>query len=106
MASLDGYRAYEKAGDFSELRDMSRVEANLRENVVIQRDGSLKHRMPQEIEEALYASLWTNPRLDYTKVRSPALAIYAQSAVNLSDPNPLHRRAARGWEKNFMAPFR
>jgi pimeloyl-ACP methyl ester carboxylesterase len=106
MASMDNYRAYERAGDFSELPDMNRVEAYLRENVIVQRDGSLKRRMPKEVEEALYTSLWTNPRLDYTRVRCPVLAIYAPSAVNLSDPNPSRRRAARAWEESFMTPFR
>jgi pimeloyl-ACP methyl ester carboxylesterase len=106
MASLDGYRAYEKAGDFSDLDAMNRVEAYLRENVIVQPGGSLKYRMPKEVEEALYASLWTNPRLDYTQIHCPVLAIYARAAVNLRDPNPMRRRAAQAWEKDYMTPFR
>src|ERR1700730_16360421 len=55
MASLDAFRSYEKVMWFREMDDTRRVEAHLRESVVIQRDGTLKDRTPKEVVDALYA---------------------------------------------------
>ncbi len=105
MTSLDAYRLYEKTVEFSALEDMGRVEAYLREGLDIQADGSVKPRMSQAVEDALFASLWANPRLDYGSVRSPALAFYAAATF---DPRAAGARGADAlaWEKQYMNPFR
>jgi len=106
MVSLDAYRLYEKTVEFSTLDDMGRVEAYLREGVVIQADGSVKPRMPQAVEDALFASLWSNPRLDYRAVHSPALAFYAATIYDLHVPDTRRGSDALAWEQRYMSPFR
>lgn len=106
MASLDAYRLYEKTVEFSALDDMGRVEAYLRECVVIQADGSVKPRMSQAVEDALFASLWANPRLDYSSVRSPALAFYAAATFDPHVPDARRGGDASAWEQRYMSPFR
>lgn len=105
-ASLDAYRLHQKAVEFSALDDMARVEAYLREGLDIEADGSVKPRMPQAVEDALFASLWANPKIDYRSVRAPALAFYA--AVTFDPQLPASHRGAdaRAWELRYMSPFR
>jgi pimeloyl-ACP methyl ester carboxylesterase len=104
--SLNSYREYMRSQLFRGLQDLSRVEAYIRESVVVQADGTVEERMPPELEQAFYDSLWTNPRLDYTKVHAPVLAIYATSTVDQKDPDVKRRQAAKAWEGDFMEPFR
>jgi pimeloyl-ACP methyl ester carboxylesterase len=106
MESLDAYLSYEKAVDYTQLNDMRRIEAYIRECVVIQPDGSLKPRISKEVMSALIAALWTNPRRDYARVYSPALAIYAESMVDLHVADTQRRNETRAWERKYMIPFR
>jgi pimeloyl-ACP methyl ester carboxylesterase len=106
MASLDAYRTYEKAVDYTQLNDMQRVEAYLRESVVIQSDGSLRPRISKDVTDALAAALWTNPRRDYARISAPVLAIYAESMIDLHVADPERRADALAWERLYMAPFR
>jgi pimeloyl-ACP methyl ester carboxylesterase len=106
MASLDAYRSFEKAVDYTQLNDMRRVEAYLRESVVIQSDGSVRPRIPNDVMDALTAALWTNPRRDYARISSPVLAIYAESMIDLHVADPERRADALAWERTYMAPFR
>jgi pimeloyl-ACP methyl ester carboxylesterase len=106
MASLDVYISHEKAVDYTRLNDMRRVEAYLRESVVIQPDGSVRPRISKDVMDALVAALWTNPRRDYARISSPALAIYAESMIDLNVADPERRADALAWERTYMAPFR
>lgn len=106
MASFDAYVSYEKAVDYTQLNDMRRVEAYLRGCVVIQPDGSLRPRISKDVMDALIAALWANPRRDYARVSSPALAIYAESMIDLRVADPERRADALAWERTYMAPFR
>jgi pimeloyl-ACP methyl ester carboxylesterase len=105
-ASFDAYLSYEKAVNYTQLNDMRRIEAYLRESVVIEPDGSVKPRMPKEVMDALISALWTNPPRDYVRVKSPALAIYAQSMIDPDIADARRRDDARLWERTYMAPFR
>jgi pimeloyl-ACP methyl ester carboxylesterase len=105
-ASFDAYLSYEKAVDYTQLNDMRRIEAYLRESVVIEPDGSVKPRIPKDVMDALISALWTNPPRDYARVKSPALAIYAQSMIDPNMVDARRRNNARVWERRYMAPFR
>jgi pimeloyl-ACP methyl ester carboxylesterase len=83
MRSFDAYVAYEQAMDYPQLDDMRRIEAYLRESVLIRADGSVQPRIPQEVMSALFSALWTNPPRDYRRVRAPALVIFAPTSVRL-----------------------
>ena len=106
MKSLNAYIAYEKAIDYSQLDDIRRVEAYLDESVVVRPDGSVQPRIPEDVSAALTASLWTNPPRDYRRVRSPALAIFATSMVDLHGADAQRREEGGAWEQQYMAPFR
>ena len=106
MKSFDAYVAYEKTIDYSQLHDMRRIEAYLKESVMVRPDGSVQPRMADGVMAALTAALWTNPLRDYTRVRSPALAIFAQSMTDLHGADTERRERGRAWERQYMAPFR
>jgi hypothetical protein len=106
LASMDTYRAFYRSGAFSALRDMRRIEAYLYETVIIQSDGRLVRRMSAQMEEAVYADLLADSPRDYARVRSPSLAIYASSMLNLSGANPEHRQLNSDFENQYMSPFR
>jgi pimeloyl-ACP methyl ester carboxylesterase len=77
MASLDAWRTYQRNVWFPGVNDSSRLEAYVRELVVIQPDGTVRDRMNDS------AASLTTDRRDYTKVHCPSLAIYAQSMADL-----------------------
>ncbi|HEV7612149.1 MAG TPA: alpha/beta hydrolase [Steroidobacteraceae bacterium] len=106
MASFDAYVSFEKAVDYTRLDDMRRIEAYLRESVVIEPDGSVKPRIRKDVMDAVLTALWTNPPRDYARVKSPALAIYAQSMIDLNIADARRRDDAYVWERTYMAPFR
>jgi hypothetical protein len=62
--------------------------------------------MSQAVEDALFASLWANPRLDYSSVRSPALAFYAAATFDPHVPDARRGGDASAWEQRYMSPFR
>ena len=106
MKSLNAYVAYEQAIDYSQLDDIRRIEAYLDESLVVRPDGSVQPRTPEDVMTALIASLWTNPPRDYRRVRSPALAIFATSMIDLHGADVQRREQGRAWEQQYMAPFR
>lgn len=106
MKSLDAYLAYEKAIDYTQLDDMRRIEAYLRASVLVRPDGSVAPRIPDEVMSALLASLWTNPPRDYRRVRSPALAIFATTMMDLHVADDTRREQEYAWEQTYMRPFR
>ncbi len=105
MASLDAYRAYEKSVNYALLGDMQRVEAQLREGITVQPDGSLKSKVQQDVIDAL-VTVTIPERLEYVRVRAPVLAVYAESFFDLHTPDPKRREAVSEWEREFMAPLR
>ncbi|HUI60063.1 MAG TPA: hypothetical protein VLX90_07565, partial [Steroidobacteraceae bacterium] len=104
--SLDAYREYERRLLFPGLDDMSRVEAYLRESVVVQGDGRVAPRMSEETGAAIFAALWQSAPLNYRRVKSPALAFYARSILDSHLPDARARRDFREWERRYMGPFR
>jgi pimeloyl-ACP methyl ester carboxylesterase len=105
MVSLNAYRSYEKATDYTGLNDMNRVEAYLRASVVVESDGHLRPQNPPGAAEANIQALLKDRR-DYLDVRAPALAIYAESFLDVHGADPQERRGALEWEHTYMMPFR
>lgn len=106
MASLGAYRDYQQAEVFAPLEDMSRIEAYLRESVLIHEDGSVEPRMPIPVQEALFADLLADPPRQYTKISCPAFAIFPESQFNLQGADVRRRELALACEKRYMAPLR
>jgi len=102
MASLEAYREYRRIVWTPAVRDRSRVEANMRDGVVIQPDGTLRRRMSDSVVQAVNS---TSHRLDYTKVRAPALAIYAATFRDVMNGDPAQNAEQLAWEQKYMVPF-
>src|SRR6185369_13249755 len=98
-ASLDAFRAYQKAQLFPSLDDERLVEANLRQKMVVQANGSVASRTSRGVVDALYAAIFGNTPRRYAQVRCPALAIYADHLYDLSIADEKRREALIAYER-------
>jgi pimeloyl-ACP methyl ester carboxylesterase len=105
LTSLDAYRAYTRTLFFPGVSDASRFEAFIRDSVVIQPDGTVRQRMSDSVAQPIFTTLLTDWR-DHTKVRSPALAIYAETMFDTLHGDPTQRAKNLAWEQSYMVPFR
>lgn len=105
MTSLEAYRAYQRTVWFPGVSDARRLEAYLRDLVVLQPDGTVRQRMSDSVAQAMLATLMTDRR-DYAKVRSPALAIYAETFLDVRNGDSARLAENLAWEQKYMAPFR
>jgi len=105
MRSLDAYQAYLRTKWFLDVSDPSRFDECIQDLVVVQPDGTVRHRMSQSAMQALVTTLLTDHR-DYAKVRSPALAIYPASLPDVRNGDSSQRAQMLAWEQKYMVPFR
>ncbi len=105
LASLSAWRAYQREVWFPAVSNESRLEAYIRELVKNQPDGTVRHRMSDQVTEEVFHALLSNRR-DYTRIHCPALAIYARTLIDVAHAPPGQTKAALGWEQKYMAPFR
>jgi pimeloyl-ACP methyl ester carboxylesterase len=105
LRSLDAYRAYQKTIWLPAVSDTSRVEAYVRDLVVIQPDGTVRPRMTDSVAQEVLRTTLTDRR-DYTKVRTPALAIYADTFFDVRNGDPAQLAKNLDWEQKYLAPFR
>jgi pimeloyl-ACP methyl ester carboxylesterase len=105
-SSLDEFRAYQKALWYPTLDDIRRIEADLREKVIVQPDGTLKDRVSPDVMNELWAALQTNKPQSYERVRCPALAIYPRHLYDLSVPDARTRAQMMAYEQRYWDPFR
>jgi pimeloyl-ACP methyl ester carboxylesterase len=105
MKSLDSYREYQETIWFPAVSDTSRFEAYVRDLVVIQSDGTVRPRMTDIVTQEVLRTTLADER-DYTKVRTPALAIYADTFFDVRNGDPAQRAKNLDWEQKYMAPFR
>jgi hypothetical protein len=61
--------------------------------------------MAGSVTQAVLSTVLTDRR-DYTKVRSPALAIYAESYFDTQNVESSQRAKNLAWEQNHIAPLR
>ena len=106
MVSFEAYRSYHQAEVFAPLKDMQRVEAYLRETVVIQPNGSVKHSMAEAIQQDIFKAVLADPPRQYHLIRCPVLAIFPHSQFNLHGADPQRREEALECERAYMAPMR
>jgi non-heme chloroperoxidase len=105
MRSLGAFRKYQKTIWFPAVDDTSRFEAYVRDLVVVQSDGTVRSRMTDSVAQEVLNTVLTN-RPDYTKVPSRALAIYAETFLDVRNGDPAQLAKNLDWEKKYMAPFR
>ena len=105
MTSLDAYREYQQRTWFPAVSDVARFEAYVRDLVVIQSDGTVRPRMTDSVTQAVLSTVLNDQR-DYTKVGSPALAIYAETFFDVRNGDPAQLAKNLDWEQRYLAPFR
>jgi pimeloyl-ACP methyl ester carboxylesterase len=104
-ASLDAWREYQRTVWLAGVPDTNRFEAYIRDLVDIQSDGTVRPRMSDNVAQLLWTTLTTDRR-DYTRVRAPALAIYAETFFDVRNGDSAQRAKNLAWEQKHMAPFR
>jgi len=104
MKSLDAHRAYTRSA-IPAITDTSRYEAELRDQVIVQPDGSLRMALTDSVSQLMVETLlsW---RKEYTKVHSPVLSIYATTHLDVQNGDSARLAENLAWEKKYMAPFR
>jgi pimeloyl-ACP methyl ester carboxylesterase len=105
LASLDAYRTWFRESWLGDAPWSDGLEAYLRNTVRIAADGRLDVIPSQSVFEACFASLAGPPR-DYSKVRAPALSLYAATFFPTSPKDPVLARRGRAFEQEVMVPFR
>lgn len=105
MRSLGAYSGHQKAVWFPGVSDTSRFEAYVRDLVIIQSDGTVRPRMTDSVMQAVSGATLTDRR-DYTRVRTPALAIYAEVFFDVWNGDPGQVMKNLGWEWEYIEPFR
>jgi pimeloyl-ACP methyl ester carboxylesterase len=104
-ASLNAWRTYQSTVWLAGVSDTRRFEAYIRDLVDLQPDGTVRPRMSDSVSQAMWTTLTTSRR-DYTRVRAPALAIYAQTFIDVVHPDSAQRAKNGAWEQRHMVPFR
>lgn len=105
LKSLDAFRAHLRTLWFLGVSDPSRFDAWIRDSIVVQPDGTVRGRMSDSAWQASVNTLLTEHR-DYTKVRSPALAIYAASFPDVRNAQAAQLAENLAWEQKYLVPFR
>jgi pimeloyl-ACP methyl ester carboxylesterase len=99
--SLEAYCAY-VARVYYDGVDRARIEAALRENVLLRPDGSVALRMSPDVTRA-QEEVWLTERRAYSRVTAPALAIFAESLPEMPAAAPDERRAYAEWREALQA---
>ena len=105
VRSLDAFRAWYRAAWLGDTPWTNGLEAYLRDRAQPDASGTL-HPVPAgKSVDALVATLgaW---RRDYTKVRAPALALYATAFFSTDRSDAALAQKLRDFEQNTMVPFR
>ncbi len=102
--SLDAYRMFWKR-IIPGIRPFSRLEASIRESVVVRSDGSVRSRVSDAVAARVRTALFTDRR-KYTRIRAPALSIYAASLAPVRRTPPARAKKTREWESTYWSPFR
>jgi pimeloyl-ACP methyl ester carboxylesterase len=105
MESWPAYLDWHHRMLYPSLQNVSRVEAYLRQLAVDQPDGSIKMRMNSEAGSALWKGLLED-RKEYSRVRCPALAVYAATCGDGENGDPELCSKFRTYEEHTFSPFR
>jgi len=105
LTSVEAFLAWQSGVFFPALSDRSRLESYLRDLIDIQADGTVKPVASDSVSAALFNALLTSPR-DYSGVKAPALAIYAETFFDLTHGDSAQVAKNRAWEDKHMKPFR
>lgn len=102
--SLNAYRSFWKR-IIPGIRPFSRIEASIRESVVLRSDGSVRSRMRDAVAARARKALFSDRR-EYTKIRAPALSIYAATLTPVRGRPRSRAKKVAEWESKYWTPFR
>jgi len=106
LRSVDAYLEWARIGGDPKSVRGKWFEPTVRESVIVQPDGSVQPRRGLPELEHLLQDMQSNPRRDYSRVRSPALAIYASEFVDVAHAPATDREKIRTWEQKYPTPLR
>jgi len=105
VKSLDAFRKWYRAASLGAMPWSNGLEAYLRDMAHPDATGGLHPVPPPKVFEAFLATAGAWPR-DYTKVRAPALALYATTFFPTERNDVALAQKLRDFETNTMVPFR
>ena len=105
LASLTAYRSFQRKECFPRLDDIRKLDDYIRQSVTLMPDGRVKLKV-HEIEGDLYKALIEDRPRDYSAVRCPALAIYAEHMLYPHAADPQRRSDSVAMEQKHLAAFR
>lgn len=85
--------------------DVRRVESYLRDISGVASDGTL-HPVPDSADASRAFTALLSERRDYTKVKAPVLAIYANIFLSQPGKDSAATKAIQAWEAKHAVPFR
>jgi pimeloyl-ACP methyl ester carboxylesterase len=106
LATFEDYLAFNQNQTFTALDDMCRVEAYLRQSVIVESNGGLRSRTSKDTETALYDALVANAPPAFREVHCPVLAVFSETMMNVHAQDDQLRLAFAELELKHMAPFR
>jgi len=106
LRSVDAFIEWAKTGGDPRSLRGKWFEPSVRESVIVQPDGSVRPRRGLPELEQLLHDMQGNPRRDYSKVRSPALSIYASEFFDVAHAPAADREKIRAWERTYPTPLR
>jgi len=77
-------------------------EAAVRDGVTLRPDGSVRPRMSDQVAQEIWTTVNTY-RPEYSKIRVPALAIYAETFLDVDNGTPSQRADHRAWERKMKS---
>lgn len=105
LRSLEAFRAWWQTNWFSDAPWTQAIEAQIRQLVEIQPDGSLRYRISDSLNGEFFASLG-GFRRDYTRVRAPALGLYSPLFMPPDPRDSVMARRVLDWDRRFFTPYR
>lgn len=101
--SLAAYRAWEKATSWPDVDWTRGMEAELRDGILLQPDGSVRPRQSDSLVNVLFASL-RSYRPNHRKIRAPVLSLHAERFFAETQPDSATRSRIHVWNAS-IAPF-
>lgn len=106
LTSIEAFLEYCKAGWDPRMVRAAWFEPYHRDQVATQPNGTVRPLWNPTRAERAFQDMWGNPRRDYSKVRAPALAIYAKRFLDEEFLSTAGRKIVHSWEQTYIAPFR
>lgn len=106
LTSIEAFHEYWKAGWNPRMVRAAWFEPYMRDQIVVQPNGKVRPLWDPRRAERAFEDMWRNPRRDYSKIRAPALAIYARWFLDEEFLSAAGRKIVHSWEQTYLAPFR